>query len=313
MDVDRAIGKRIEARRIHREWSQEELSKRLREVGVNWSQVTLSKVEKGQRPVKLAETLPVSTVLGIEPLALVPGWGGLATLRARADQNLQQAMHRVHQTTSILNHARHELKGIRAKAELFHLCCELEEGRRGPRQYVVNCRNEKEFLELLDGTVQEFDRVDAGERDWLDLMEELGIGRSRIRNARAQISGDLNDANDQVTYRRAWEVPPYAIDIPRDTEWGEHLLQPPELEPILNNGRLQRALTCGMALSLFRREFGETIVFRAGDTKWFRAGDEEPLMVRGLKGDRSHPRSHHKPDTTADDTDETYPGKNGNG
>lgn len=60
---DAAIGRRIQQLREARGFSQADLAQRLREAGVNWSQGTLSKVESGERPVRLVETPTVARVL----------------------------------------------------------------------------------------------------------------------------------------------------------------------------------------------------------------------------------------------------------
>ncbi len=64
-DIDARIGRRISTVRIRRMQSQEEVASRIRRLGVNWSQGTLSKVENGERPVRLAEAPAVADALGI--------------------------------------------------------------------------------------------------------------------------------------------------------------------------------------------------------------------------------------------------------
>lgn len=61
---DSQIGERIIRLRELRGWTQGQLAAALRSGGLNWSQGTLSKVESGSRPVRLAETPTIIAVLG---------------------------------------------------------------------------------------------------------------------------------------------------------------------------------------------------------------------------------------------------------
>lgn len=61
--TDTQIGARIVELREQRGLSQGELSSRLRSAGLNWSQGTLSRVELGQRPVRLSECPPLTLAL----------------------------------------------------------------------------------------------------------------------------------------------------------------------------------------------------------------------------------------------------------
>lgn len=67
MDIsDADLGRAIEAARIVAQIGQQELSDRLRARGLNWSRVTLSKVETGNRTVKAAELPTLLDALGAE-------------------------------------------------------------------------------------------------------------------------------------------------------------------------------------------------------------------------------------------------------
>ena len=67
MDIsDADLGRAIEAARVVAQIGQQELSDRLRARGLNWSRVTLSKVETGNRTVKAAELPTLLDALGAE-------------------------------------------------------------------------------------------------------------------------------------------------------------------------------------------------------------------------------------------------------
>ncbi|WP_338856961.1 helix-turn-helix transcriptional regulator [Gordonia hongkongensis] len=61
--TDEQIGSRIVQLRDQRGWNQGQLAEALRASGLNWSQGTLSKVETGTRPVRLAEVSVLVDVL----------------------------------------------------------------------------------------------------------------------------------------------------------------------------------------------------------------------------------------------------------
>lgn len=63
--TDEQLGQAIERARLARSLTQEGLSTRLIAAGLNWSRVTLSKVESGQRPVKVTELPLVLGALGL--------------------------------------------------------------------------------------------------------------------------------------------------------------------------------------------------------------------------------------------------------
>lgn len=68
---DKLVGAVIQNRRLELGISQGELAHRLRESGVNWSQGTLSRVELGERPVRLVEAAIVAEVLKIDIMRLL--------------------------------------------------------------------------------------------------------------------------------------------------------------------------------------------------------------------------------------------------
>lgn len=69
--TDEQVGQRIIELRERRGLSQGELSGKLRQAGLNWSQGTLSKVETGQRSVRLVECTILAFVLRTDIYALV--------------------------------------------------------------------------------------------------------------------------------------------------------------------------------------------------------------------------------------------------
>ncbi|MDG3014149.1 helix-turn-helix domain-containing protein [Speluncibacter jeojiensis] len=82
-ELDKQIGRQIHRRRTTLGWTQGDLAKRLQQVGLNWSQGTLSKVENGERPVRLSETSSLTSVLGVEGLELMSPHDALSSAMLR--------------------------------------------------------------------------------------------------------------------------------------------------------------------------------------------------------------------------------------
>lgn len=69
MSDETGIGRRIRALRTDAGWSQPALIEALRDAGLNWGQSTLSKVEAGERPLRLSEARKLATALGIRDVS----------------------------------------------------------------------------------------------------------------------------------------------------------------------------------------------------------------------------------------------------
>lgn len=73
MTEDEQVGATVARLRRDKSLSQAELSTLLRARGLAWSQGTLSKVEAGQRPVRLVEAPVLGSALGVDSSALLEG------------------------------------------------------------------------------------------------------------------------------------------------------------------------------------------------------------------------------------------------
>lgn len=91
-DADRQVGFRLQAAREAGEWNQSELAARLTEAGLRWSQGTLSRVETGQRPVRLTEAVVLAEVLGVALSELIPGHSNLDTALRRISEKEDSAL-----------------------------------------------------------------------------------------------------------------------------------------------------------------------------------------------------------------------------
>lgn len=87
---ERGFGQKVRAYRQERGWSQEELARRLRDLGLDMHQTTIAKLEAGRRPTRLSEAYAIALAFGLPTLAFfygsVPGepWT-LADMRQRLE------------------------------------------------------------------------------------------------------------------------------------------------------------------------------------------------------------------------------------
>lgn len=66
MSTDMSIGRSVSA--FRGDMSQQALADKMRERGWKWSQATVWSVEKGERPLRLAEAMDLAQILGIRDL-----------------------------------------------------------------------------------------------------------------------------------------------------------------------------------------------------------------------------------------------------
>jgi transcriptional regulator with XRE-family HTH domain len=93
-DIDQNIAASVRAYREAARVSQEELAQRMSDRGFGFSQATVWKIERGQRPVKASELLALADSLGaLSPLDLTsePGVAGHAAQLQQAHRNAYEA------------------------------------------------------------------------------------------------------------------------------------------------------------------------------------------------------------------------------
>lgn len=71
--IERMFGERVKEWRQARNWKQEDLAEKLRELGFEMHQTTVAKLEKGSRPLRVAEASAIATIFGVPPLAVFLG------------------------------------------------------------------------------------------------------------------------------------------------------------------------------------------------------------------------------------------------
>jgi transcriptional regulator with XRE-family HTH domain len=134
--TDKGIGRAIQAGRQHAGILQSELSERLWERGLTWSQATISKVERGDRPVRATELPVVAEALDMDVTDLFTPWesGLQLSLRdaARRERQLEEEFKAIQQ-----EHARvaervaevsKQLEEARTQAEALRVLIDFTRG-----------------------------------------------------------------------------------------------------------------------------------------------------------------------------------------
>lgn len=67
------FGDKVRQWRRERNWSQDELAQRLRRHGFDMHQTTVAKIERGSRPLRVAEAAAIATIFRVPPLAVFMG------------------------------------------------------------------------------------------------------------------------------------------------------------------------------------------------------------------------------------------------
>jgi transcriptional regulator with XRE-family HTH domain len=112
--TDEEIGRAILAGRQKAGILQEELSERLAKMGLNWSRVTISKVERGERSVRATEIPAVAQALDMEVSDLFTPWESGLELR------LKDAIRQEHQLSEELRMVDQEYARVQLKLKNAH-------------------------------------------------------------------------------------------------------------------------------------------------------------------------------------------------
>lgn len=104
MDLDREIGSNVQRERERLGVSQQVLADVMRERGWKWSQATVWAVEKGDRPMRLAEALDLAQVLDVD----VRNFGQSAANSAisASSRRVSEALHNFYEAASALTRSR---------------------------------------------------------------------------------------------------------------------------------------------------------------------------------------------------------------
>src|ERR1700736_1720387 len=70
---EKSFGEKVRQWRRERNWSQEEVADKLRAQGFDMHQTTVAKIERGTRPLRVAEAAAIATLFRVPPLAVFLG------------------------------------------------------------------------------------------------------------------------------------------------------------------------------------------------------------------------------------------------
>jgi transcriptional regulator with XRE-family HTH domain len=73
-DPELMAGQEIQALRKAHKWSQGELARRMKAYGYDFNQALISRIELGQRPLRVRELVDFATLFGVQPAALLKPW-----------------------------------------------------------------------------------------------------------------------------------------------------------------------------------------------------------------------------------------------
>lgn len=110
MDLDTEIGSNVQRERERLGVSQQALADVMRDRGWKWSQATVWSIEKGDRPLRLAEALDLAQVLEVD----VRNFGQSAANSAisAADRRVSERLHDFYTSADALMASRWALAGI---------------------------------------------------------------------------------------------------------------------------------------------------------------------------------------------------------
>jgi transcriptional regulator with XRE-family HTH domain len=120
-DPERVAGREIQRLRSARGWSQAEAARRMKPFGYDFNQALISRIELGQRPLRVNELADFARLFGVTvPFLLFPhiSLGEAEAEIARLEQDEKEAEQRARDLQPALNEAEnvsYELNRIRAR------------------------------------------------------------------------------------------------------------------------------------------------------------------------------------------------------
>lgn len=180
---DEEIGQRLQHVREQQNLNQSQAVRALRGAGLVWSQGTLSKVESGIRPVRLAELPAISKAFGVSQSELLAP-------EDRISSTLQR-MRVVEVTTQeAYSDIRRRYLGAVKTRRCLQLLAELSEGRPGP--YAVSWSSAR-FLR--DGLRDEFSETGIAPEDALVCM---GVDYVPVEEINVESEEDFEALKDSL-------------------------------------------------------------------------------------------------------------------
>lgn len=177
---DEAIGRRLQEVRERQNLNQAQAVRALRSAGLVWSQGTLSKVESGIRPIRLAELPAIARALGVSQSELLA-----------PEDPISSALERIRVVEQTAREAYSDLRDRYLSAattrKSIQLLAELSEGLPGP--YTVSCSSARFLRQALH------DEYSETALSAEDALARLGIEPVTVEEVQIESEEDLRLLN----------------------------------------------------------------------------------------------------------------------
>lgn len=120
---EKSFGDKVRQWRRERNWSQEEVAAQLRYQGFDMHQTTVAKIERGTRPLRVAEAVALAHIFKVPPLAIFEGPGpedqpeNIAKLQRELDMAEESARRRRDEIDSAAEYYAAEVSRVKQIAE----------------------------------------------------------------------------------------------------------------------------------------------------------------------------------------------------
>lgn len=173
---DEEIGQRLQQVRERKNLNQSQAVRALREAGLVWSQGTLSKVESGNRPIRLAELPAIATAFGVSQNELLAPEDPISSALERM---------RIVESTAQEAYSNFRFRYLSAATarRSIQLLAELSEGRPGP--YTVSYSSAR-FLRY--GLHDEFSGAGISPED---ALARMGVAYVAVQDDKVETEEDF--------------------------------------------------------------------------------------------------------------------------
>jgi len=133
---EKSFGDKVRQWRRARNWSQEEVAAQLRYQGFDMHQTTVAKIERGTRPLRVAEAVALAYIFKVPALAIFEGAGpedqpeNIAELQRELDMAEQSARLRRDEIDSAAEYYAAEVSRIKQIAERINRSAAQQERQR---------------------------------------------------------------------------------------------------------------------------------------------------------------------------------------
>jgi transcriptional regulator with XRE-family HTH domain len=119
-DPELMAGQEIQRLRRARGWSQDEVARKMKPYGYDFNQALISRIELGQRPLRVRELVDFAALFGLQPAALLKPWPQMSLESVEAAiAELEPALEQAEALAGKAESARREALTIEARLNLL--------------------------------------------------------------------------------------------------------------------------------------------------------------------------------------------------